>query len=201
MLTTVANQNKLPRLPVPDLHHTLAQYIQSVKPLLVEEARHSNIPNASAWVTDELQKRQDWAEDFGKRNALGGILHERLVDTDRKSPNNWLNDNYWTDVVYHSWRVPLPINSNWWVLCIHDPDVPKTVNESRPPKGQFTSWQVRRAAALIWRLLDFKTRLDRYGLMSTAIRSSDDLRIGRKCVQTPLEQAHSICINIHGETA
>ena len=157
----LAHQRTRPRLPVPKLSDSLPKYIKSLKPLLIEEARRSNVSNPSEWISQELDKRNDWAEDFSKNQGLGQILQERLIDVDRASPNNWLDDNYWLKIAYHSWRVPLPINSNWWILCAHDQDVPKSVTDSRPEKGTFTNWQVRRAAVMAWRLLDFKERLDR----------------------------------------
>ena len=93
---------------------------------------------------------------------------------DSASPNNWLDDTYWLSIAYHTWRVPLPINSNWWILCAHDADVPRSVTDARPHKGEFGDWQVRRAATMTWRLLDFKERLDRWGSFRVAIRVAKD---------------------------
>lgn len=134
-----------------------------MKPLLVEQARldGKDEGEAEAWVRGELEKRERMADEFSRVNGLGRTLQERLVDVDRSTPNNWLDDRFWLQVAYHSWRVPLPVNSNWWILCAHDQDIPKSVTDSRPAKGEFTEWQVRRAAVLAWRLMDFKERLDK----------------------------------------
>lgn len=60
------------------------------------------------------------------RNRHGSTIRGFLgvgTDVDRASPNNWLDDTIWIKAAYHSWRVPLPVNSNWWILFAHDPDV------------------------------------------------------------------------------
>lgn len=161
-MVCAAYQKTLPKLPVPKLPDSLAKYIKSLRPILIEQARFDDVQDPQAWVDKEIAKRQEWAEDFaGRPGSLGRRLQERLIDVHRRSPNNWLDDNYWLNIAYHSWRVPLPVNSNWWILCAHDQDIPKSVTDSRPAKGEFTNWQIRRAAVMAWRLLDFKDRLDR----------------------------------------
>ena len=129
--------------------------------MLAIEAKRAKQPDAERWIYSELSRREEMAADFLKAGGVGRKLQQRLIDVDRSSPYNWLDDNYWTNVVYHSCRTPLPINSNWWVLCAADPDVPKSITDSRPARGEYTSWQVRRAAVMTWRLLDFQQRLNR----------------------------------------
>jgi carnitine O-acetyltransferase len=130
---TLAHQHSLPRLPVPDLPETLSRYLQSLEPLLQEKFGNS------AHV--QKVKREAWASDF--EQGLGRVLQERLVgvlsllnafavpsgpikdcisDVDRASPNNWLDDAFWARVAYLSWRVPLPINSDW-LACQPSPDI------------------------------------------------------------------------------
>lgn len=81
------------------------------------------------------------------------------------SPHNWLDDNIWLKI-YHHWRVPLLVNSNWWAAWPYDPSVPGDVvlgivpNQNIANTGM-TRWQVRRAAWLAHRLLDFKLKVDR----------------------------------------
>lgn len=96
------------------------------------------------------------------------------------SPYNWLDDSIWIKKAYHEWRVPLPVNSNWWLAFLNDRGVPAIhrVIPHCPPVSQdnvtqtttvavdgegdwagVTPWQVRRAALLVWRILDFKDRL------------------------------------------
>ena len=77
---------------------------------------------------------------------------------------------------YHEWRAPLPVNSNWWLAFLNDLNVPEEVRRVPPGPGPITlpgaslsdvgkdwagvtPWQVRRAAWLIWRILDFKDKL------------------------------------------
>jgi carnitine O-acetyltransferase len=128
---------------------------------LREEAIAARKPDVESYVSSEVEKRVSMAQDFTQNTGLGRILQERLIDVERNSPNNWLDDNFWTSAAYHSWREPLPVNSNWWINCAHDTDAPRSIIESTPTEGTFTDWQVRRAAVLSWRLLDFKDRLER----------------------------------------
>ena len=55
---------------------------------------------------------------------------------DRTTPSNWLDDGFWLKVAYHGWRVPLPINSNWWLLMADDANIPEAVRTSIPAKGE-----------------------------------------------------------------
>ena len=72
----------------------------------------------------ELEKRRLFARDFSAPGGLGRTLQERLLDLDHISPNSWLNDTLWLGPAYHSWRAPLLINSNWWLLFAPDPNDP-----------------------------------------------------------------------------
>lgn len=65
------------------------------------------------------------------------VLSWPYTDVDRSSPSNWLDDAFWIKAAYHSWRVPLPVNSNWWILFADDQGIPEQVRSSVPPKGQF----------------------------------------------------------------
>ncbi|TFY60452.1 hypothetical protein EVJ58_g5142 [Rhodofomes roseus] len=82
----------------------------------------------------------------------------------RASPTNWLDDNFWIKKAYHEWRAPLIVNSNWWLAFHNDPAVPReVVLGHRPALGAvgITDWQVRRAAWLVRRTLEWKARLER----------------------------------------
>jgi carnitine O-acetyltransferase len=76
------------------------------------------------------------------------------VDLDRTAPSNWLDDSLWLRVAYHSSRTPLPIHSNWWLLAAPDATLEATTGQSDA--------QLARAAHLVNRFLEFKTRIDRY---------------------------------------
>ena len=84
-----------------------------------------------------------------------------VEELDKRSPHNWLDDNIWLRKAYHEWRAPLIVNSNWWLALGDDPSVPSAVRHPAHQTSGFTSWQVRRAAWLVHRVLDFKAQLDR----------------------------------------
>ncbi|WRT69787.1 uncharacterized protein IL334_006778 [Kwoniella shivajii] len=114
---TFSNQSKLPRLPVPDLEKSLEGYLKSLGPILEQSYDPSNLSN-------EVEKRKLFAKDFAAPGGLGTVLQERLKDLDHVSPNNWLNDTLWLSLAYHTWRAPLLVNSNWWLLFAPDPSDP-----------------------------------------------------------------------------
>ncbi|KAG6813949.1 hypothetical protein H0H92_005204 [Tricholoma furcatifolium] len=123
----------LPRLPVPDLRQTLDRYLVSLEPLMLEDERLGKSSFASSHSL-----RSKMVDSF--ESGIGKLLQERL----------------------HEWRVPLVVNSNWW-LAFHDDDlIPKDAltGESSDSRAGITLWQMRRAAWLIHRTLDFKAQLD-----------------------------------------
>ena len=83
---------------------------------------------------------------------------------DKASPHNWLDDNFWLRKAYHEWRAPLLINSNWWLAFFND----KTLLQSARDEAYtadlagVTFPQVRRAAWLVYRTVEFKDKLARY---------------------------------------
>lgn len=93
------------------------------------------------------------------------------LDLDNASENNWLDDNMWMKKAYHEWRAPLLINSNWWLLFHHDTTIPEYIKNhdgtnpfkegiQLPTGGEISDWQIRRAAWLASRFMNFKERLD-----------------------------------------
>ncbi|GAA6010965.1 hypothetical protein JCM11491_005885 [Sporobolomyces phaffii] len=164
---TFTHSKSLPRLPVPPLPATLDKYVTSLKPFLLDQAAREG--ENEHWVEGELAKRKALASDF--EAGLGKVLQERLKDIDRITPNNWLDDHFWLNIAYHSWRVPLPVNSNWWLLMKEDHGIPQEFRSSVPERGQFTDWQIRRAAKLTQRLVDFKLRLDRQEILPDSSRA------------------------------
>ncbi|KAL8286545.1 hypothetical protein RQP46_004562 [Phenoliferia psychrophenolica] len=171
---TLQHQKDLPRLPIPTLPLTFARYTKSLRPLLLHTALVEGHP--ADYVEKEIKKREDWADDFMKPGGLGRMLQERLKDVDRTTPSNWLDDGFWLKVAYHGWRVPLPINSNWWLLMADDANIPEAVRTSIPPKGEYTEWQVKRAAKLVERMTLFKLRLDRvFGVTRLPKHPTDEL--------------------------
>ncbi|KDQ14502.1 hypothetical protein BOTBODRAFT_109970 [Botryobasidium botryosum FD-172 SS1] len=146
--STFANQGVLPRLPVPALRQSLDRYVKSLEPFVEEHPG-----------TGTLEDRKRLVREF--ESGLGKRLQQRLLDLDAVSPNNWLNDTIWLQKAYHEWRAPLLINSNWWLLFHDDVNVPSAVREQPPAEGAITEWQVRRAAWLTKRLLDYRGLLER----------------------------------------
>lgn len=60
---------------------------------------------------------------------------------------------------YHEWRVPLVVNSNWWLAFKNDPSIPEDVISGPDAYGEgITAWQIKRAASLIHGTLVFKSR-------------------------------------------
>ncbi|BGP38767.1 hypothetical protein JCM10449v2_002704 [Rhodotorula kratochvilovae] len=166
---TFERQKELPRLPIQPLETSLDKYLRSLRPFLLDQAATEG--HGQDWVEKELDARRQWANDFAKEGGLGRTLQERLKDVDRITPNNWLDDHFWIKVAYHSWRVPLPINSNWWLMCHDDKSIPAEVRSSGPTQGEFTDWQIKRAAKLTQRLIDFKVRVDRQEILPDSSRA------------------------------
>ncbi|GBE88380.1 hypothetical protein SCP_1301950 [Sparassis crispa] len=164
--SSTGSKPTLPRLPVPDLHQTLEKYVRSLEPFLLEDASSGGSSYDSAHSL-----RLKWAEDF--ESSLGKICQERLLLLDRVSPHNWLDDNFWLKKAYHEWRAPLLVNSNWWLAFHNDPTIPEDVilGLCDATKTGTTHWQVRRAAWLVYRVLDFKIRLERQELHPNTTRA------------------------------
>ena len=89
-----------------------------------------------------------------------------ILELDKRSPNNWLDDNIWLKKVYHEWRAPLLVNSNWWLSFRNDPSIPLDVqlgagiNPEIAGSG-ITQWQIRRAAWLTYRVLHLKVQVEK----------------------------------------
>ncbi|KAG9120383.1 hypothetical protein FRC07_004145, partial [Ceratobasidium sp. 392] len=158
---TFVNQRSLPKLPVPKLRSTIDRYLKSLEPLIAEAGE--------ANAATEMRKRQQLADEF--ENGIGKLAQARLIDLDRASENNWLDDNLWIKKAYHEWRAPLIINSNWWLLFQDDPAIPEHIQKhdgtaplqsgtKLPTGGEVGDWQIRRAAWLAARFMNFKERTD-----------------------------------------
>lgn len=101
--STFSNQSSLPNLPVPKLEQTLVKLKQSLVPFCSTE--------------DEVRKMTSLVNDFGK-GGLGTELQKRLqnfAEEETRKTGNWL-DSMWLRVAYHTWRSPLIVNSNWFMV-------------------------------------------------------------------------------------
>ena len=65
-------------------------------------------------------------------------------------------------LAYLEWRDPLMINSNWYILGRDDANQPKELLENGGirPAGEFTYFQLHRAAHFINRAMEFKEALE-----------------------------------------
>ena len=95
-----------------------------------------------------------------RHDLTGDEIYSEL---DRQSPHNWLNDNFWLKKAYLEWRAPLLINSNWWLAYKNDGTVPSDIIEGDGSMEKWvgvSAWQIRRAAWLLSRTLEFRERLE-----------------------------------------
>ncbi|KAI8980182.1 acyltransferase ChoActase/COT/CPT [Trametes punicea] len=159
----------LPRLPVPDLHKTIQKYLKSLQPFLLEDERRRGSDFKTAY-----ESRVKLANDF--EQGIGKLCQQRLLELDKISPNNWLDDNIWLKKAYHERRAPLIVNSNWWLALGDDSTIPPAVRYPSEPVNGCTPWQIRRAAWLVYRILDIKARLERQELYPDITRTGLWLR-------------------------
>lgn len=151
-VATFALQSQLPRLPVPPLEESCARYLHSLRPLLTEDEFKTSEKNVKNFLTSPLARQ----------------LQQRLIDLDRSSESNWLDDQFWLQKAYHEWREPLLVNSNWFMLGVDDVHHPKDLlaNGGKRASGDYTYYQARRAAHMIYEGIDFKQLIDRWGNFS-----------------------------------
>ncbi|KAJ3207886.1 hypothetical protein HDU67_007174, partial [Dinochytrium kinnereticum] len=145
---TFAHQPTLPHLPIPPLKETVTRYLHSIKPL----ATPTEYTSTSAAVATFLQP-----------GGLGETLQRRLEERNKTQPGSWLEE-WWLRLAYHGWRESVLVNSNWYMIVDSPPgEVPAELREGGEGRvdGGFTGYQIRRAAGLVNRFLDYKDLLDR----------------------------------------
>jgi len=86
---------ELPKLPVPLLSLTMAQYLDNLRPILSEES---------------MLLSQVAVQDFIKPGGVGELAHKHLLEKSEQE-DNWAY-NYWLKDMYIGVDLPLPINSN-----------------------------------------------------------------------------------------
>ncbi|KAI9020004.1 acyltransferase ChoActase/COT/CPT [Phycomyces nitens] len=148
---TFSLQGTLPRLPIPSLKESCDLYLRTLVPLLTPKEYENTKRIVTEFQTSELAQS----------------LQQRLVDLDNKSPYNWLDDNFWIEKAYLEWREPVMVNSNWYILGQDDPNHPKELlanNAKAIAPGEFTRFQIRRAAHMVSRGVDYKEIIDRQEL-------------------------------------
>lgn len=82
-----------------------------------------------------------------------------FIELEQQSPYNWLDDNFWLRKAYLESRGSLLVDSNWWLALQDEVAIPASVRLSPAPHS-FNIWQIRRAAWVIKRMLEFKMRLE-----------------------------------------
>lgn len=155
---TFSLQYTLPKLPVPSLEESCSLYLKSIIPLQTPQEHEKT----KAIVADFL------ASDLSKS------LQQRLLDIDRNSPTNWLEDNFWLKKAYLEWREPLMVNSNWYILGQVDAGHPKQLlaHNGVQPHKLFSKFQISRAAHMIRRGLEYKEIIDRQELPVDMMKGS-----------------------------
>lgn len=83
---TAAAQNRLPRLPVPELHETLAKLKASLKPL--------------ARSDEELKEAERKIDEFSQ--GVGKVLQDRLLQRQNEK-EHWLEE-WWDNGAYMGYR-------------------------------------------------------------------------------------------------
>ena len=131
-------------LPVPRLGDTLARLSRSLRPLAESET--------------QLKTAQDHIQRFSQN--LGPRLQRRLIDHQSHHSDNWL-DAWWLKYAYLSWRNPVMIDSNWYMLMRDDPVIQSLAksNTNHTALGGFTSLQIKRAARYLNGMLDVADHL------------------------------------------
>ncbi|KAL1921469.1 uncharacterized protein VTP21DRAFT_11185 [Calcarisporiella thermophila] len=149
-IPTFALQSRLPRLPIPALQSSLSLYLRSLRPLLTPE---------------EYARSEQNVREFLSPSGIGNRLQQRLIDIDRSSPYNWLDDAFWIRKAYFEWRDALLVNSNWFIIFNDE-------EGSRRLEGNsgFTPYQIRRAARCVMRMIDFKEMIDSQTLPAERLR-------------------------------
>ncbi|KAJ1826421.1 hypothetical protein LPJ56_002185 [Coemansia sp. RSA 2599] len=149
----LAEQGKLPRLPIPPLKQTISKYLESIVP----------VANDDVAALAETNRR---AASFAR---VADRLQQRLISYDKTQENSWL-EKWWLELAYLSWREGLCINSNYWISFADDPNayglvqppealLPHDLQYSRGcvwESSSYGEFQLRRAARYIQRTLDYK---------------------------------------------
>ncbi|KAJ2809620.1 hypothetical protein H4S07_003157, partial [Coemansia furcata] len=149
----MSEQDKLPRLPIPPLRQTISKYLESIVP----------VANDDIAALAETNRRASQFLNVAER------LQQRLIEYEKTQPYSWL-EKWWFELAYLSWRESLCINSNYWIAFADDPNAyglakaPEQLQPGHPnshegkvwDSGEYSEFQVRRAAKFIQKTLDYK---------------------------------------------
>ncbi|KAL9938881.1 hypothetical protein V8E36_002600 [Tilletia maclaganii] len=140
-----SRQHELPRLRVPPLEQTFKRYLKSLEPSLAQKEELGQLPR-DATAASELARRKQHISAF-LASSLSAQLQQRLIDVDRITPDNWIDDRFWLQKAYHEWRVPLLVNPNWWIMFTNDLNTPAGLAD-HPGHGSGELSPAKGAAAL-----------------------------------------------------
>ena len=93
--TMFSMENKLPKLPVPNLHDTLQKYITALEPIMFDS---------------EYEHTKKIVDEFKKKGGVGEKLQNKLLEKAEKC-DNWLAE-WWDNCAYFGYRAPVVINSS-----------------------------------------------------------------------------------------
>ncbi|KAK6201683.1 mitochondrial carnitine acetyltransferase [Scheffersomyces amazonensis] len=148
MASTYALQDKLEKLPIPDLNETLANYLKVLQPLQTAK---------------EHQRTIDAVESFLK-NGTGHYLDEELRNFG-KTRNSYI-EQFWYDS-YLNYDSPVVLNLNPFFLLEDDPFHNDTNNHSDP--------QIKRATTLTLSSLKFIQALKNESLTPDVMKNGKPL--------------------------
>ena len=87
--------DELPKLPLPPLSETMAQYLDNIRPIVQE-----NVYQQAKQIVDKFCVK----DGVGEKAIL-------LLEDKQEKVDNWAYD-YWLNDMYLNVRLPLPVNSN-----------------------------------------------------------------------------------------
>ena len=134
---------EIPKLPLPPLADTLAQYLDNVKPI-VNDATYAQTKH----IVDK----------FGMKDGVGEKVMLLLEDK-RQRLDNWAYD-YWLNDMYLNCRLPLPVNSN-----------PGMVFPRK--KFSNTAQMLSFTARLVQGFIRYKIKLDKHALVQDRAASRE----------------------------
>ncbi|OMH85874.1 Carnitine O-acetyltransferase [Zancudomyces culisetae] len=159
----------LPRLPIPPLKQTMDRYVESLKPHLTE----TELQETQNKIDRFLAPRFEVTDNNGQKimYSEADLLQRRLIEFEKTQQFSWL-ELWWEEMAYLSWRAPLFINSNYWLTFTPYPkpygqigyrDVgiePMESGREVLTNVGFSEFQVRIAAGIINRAVDFKDMVE-----------------------------------------
>ncbi|OMH81223.1 Carnitine O-acetyltransferase [Zancudomyces culisetae] len=175
------NDKKLPRLPLPPVRQTMERYYESLQPLFTE----SELLEIKKKIDEFLAPKHQVIGENGEKQMVStaDVLQKRLVEYEKTQQYSWL-ELWWEEMAYLGWREPLFINSNYWVSIFPHPKPYGQIGykelgiKTRMEPGRavfknvgYSEFQIRVAASMINKAVEFKDMLDNEQLPSHLVGS------------------------------